>query len=66
MKMGAEETKLDLKTSRDFKKDLQEILERDSRSKAHKGNEKRSVGATPRAGAGGDVFGMYGVSTVFL
>jgi DNA polymerase alpha subunit B len=60
MKMGAEETKLDLKTTRDFKKDLQEILEQKSRGKAHKGSEqKRAVGATPRAGAGGgDVFGM--------
>jgi DNA polymerase alpha subunit B len=59
MKMGAEETKLDLKTTRDFKKDIQEILERESRGKAHKGNEKRIMTATPRANVGGtDVFGM--------
>lgn len=56
--MGAETTKLDYKTLRDFKKSLQDTLERESR----KGNvthtaTKRAV-ATPRAGAGGDVFGM--------
>jgi DNA polymerase alpha subunit B len=61
MKMGAEETKMDLKTTRDFKKDLQENLEQESRGKMHKSREqKRGVGATPRAGVGGgDVFGMY-------
>lgn len=60
MKMGAE-TKLDLKTTRDFKKDLQEILEREARNKAAKSSEKRAVGATPRAGGniGGDAFNMY-------
>lgn len=59
MKMGSEETKLDLKTTRDFKKDLQEILERESREKVHKVHEKRGVAATPRAGvSNGDVFGM--------
>ncbi|KAF2429779.1 DNA polymerase alpha 70 kDa subunit [Tothia fuscella] len=59
MKMGAEETKLDLKTTRDFKKDIQEILERESRSKMQKGHEKRNIHATPRAGVGGgDVMSM--------
>ena len=57
MKMGAE-TKLDLKTAQDFKKDLKEILEREARSKTAKGVEKRTVAATPRAGAGGDAFNM--------
>jgi hypothetical protein len=58
LKMGAEETKLDLKTARDFKRDLKELLEAEARSKAHgKTAEKRTVNATPRA-AGGDVFGM--------
>jgi DNA polymerase alpha subunit B len=61
MKMGAEETTLDLKTVRDFKKDLQEALERDSRGKIQsKTNERRAVGVTPRAGmSSGDVFGAY-------
>lgn len=56
MKMGTEETKLDLKTTRDFKKDLQEILERESREKIHKVHDKRGVVATPRAGVSNDVF----------
>lgn len=58
--MGADSTKLDYKTVRDFKKTLQDALERDSR-KAHivKSETKRTT-ATPRAGAGAgnDVFGM--------
>ncbi|KAF2398644.1 DNA polymerase subunit alpha B [Trichodelitschia bisporula] len=58
MKMGAEETKLDLKTARDFKKDLQEILERETRAKQAKAMDKRPLGGTPRVGAGGDVLGM--------
>lgn len=60
MKMGAEETKLDLKTTRDFKKDLLETTERESRAKAAKVNDKRTVNATPRTSMGSDVFGMYG------
>jgi DNA polymerase alpha subunit B len=61
MKMGAD-TKLSLKTARDFKRDLQEILEREARTKAAKGAEKRIVAATPRpAAAGGDAFDMYGM-----
>lgn len=59
MKMGAEETKMDLKTTRDFKKDLLETVERESRAKAAKINDKRGVNATPRANMGSDVFGMY-------
>ena len=61
LKMGSEETKLDLSTARAFKKDIQEMLERDSRGKAHARNgEKRAMHATPRnaASAGGDVFDM--------
>jgi DNA polymerase alpha subunit B len=63
IKMGSEDTKLDLKTVRDFKKDLQENLEREVRGKQHnKGLEKRTVAATPRAGINnGDMFDMYGV-----
>lgn len=59
LKMGAETTQLDLKTVRDFKKDLQEILERNSRGRSHVASANKRVGATPRAGlSGGDVFGM--------
>jgi DNA polymerase alpha subunit B len=60
LKMGAHDTQLDLKTVRDFKKDLQENLERESRAKTlAKTNERKSVMATPRAGFGGvDVLSM--------
>lgn len=61
MKMGSEQTKLDLTTARAFKKDLQEMLERESRGKAHaKSVDRRGAYATPRGtGRGDDVFGMY-------
>lgn len=59
MKMGTEQTKLDLGTARAFKKDLQEALERESRGKAHvRSVDKRGAYATPRAAKGDDVFGM--------
>ncbi|KAF2652236.1 DNA polymerase alpha 70 kDa subunit [Lophiostoma macrostomum CBS 122681] len=60
MKMGAEETKLDLKRARDFKKDLQDALERESRGKVQARHDAKRVAATPRAGGKGadDVFGM--------
>jgi DNA polymerase alpha subunit B len=60
MKMGAEETKLDLKTARDFRKNIQDTLERESRGKAQQRSEQKRIAPTPRAGRGGDdVFGMY-------
>ena len=61
MKMGSEQTKLDLPTARAFKRDLQEMLERESRGRAHvRSVDKRGAYATPRsAGKGDDVFGMY-------
>ncbi len=60
MKMGSEQTKLDLETTRAFKKDLQEMLEREARGKAHvRSVDKRGTYATPRStGKGDDVFGM--------
>lgn len=61
MKMGADDTKLDLNTVRAFKRDVQDSLERETRGKNHqvRGNEKKpGVTATPRAGKA-DVFGMY-------
>ena len=61
LKMGTEQTKLDLDTARAFKKDLQEMLERESRGKAHvRSVDKKGAFATPRSAAkGDDVFGMY-------
>lgn len=62
MKMGSEQTQLDLPTARAFKKDIQEMLERESRAKAHvRSVEKKGTHATPRnAAKEGDVFNMWG------
>jgi DNA polymerase alpha subunit B N-terminal len=60
MKMGSDDTKLDLNTVRAFKRDVQDSLERETRGKTHqvRGSEKKpGVAATPRAGKT-DVFGM--------
>ncbi|KAH7113787.1 DNA polymerase alpha 70 kDa subunit [Dendryphion nanum] len=60
MKMGADDTTLDLKTARDFRKDIHDLLERESRSKAQSRNDTKRTMPTPRAGAKGvdDVFNM--------
>ena len=59
LKMGSEETKLDLDTSRMFQKDVQDALERSNQGKQVRGSERKSnVSATPRAAQNGDVFGM--------
>ncbi|KAK5122090.1 hypothetical protein LTR85_004336 [Meristemomyces frigidus] len=59
LKMGVENTKLDFPTVRDFKKDLQDTLERESRAKGHVvHNTAKKTAPTPRGGNGGDVFGM--------
>ena len=59
IKMG-EEVKLNMDTVRSFKQDVQEALERESRSKIGRQAEKRApVTATPRAATSTDVFGMY-------
>jgi DNA polymerase alpha subunit B len=65
MKMGAQDTQLSLKTVREFKKDLQENLERESRAKLHTKQADRKPGmATPRAGFGGmDVLGILAPNT---
>ncbi|KAL1986487.1 hypothetical protein VTN96DRAFT_6246 [Rasamsonia emersonii] len=60
LKMGSDETKLNLDTVRAFKRDVQESLERESRGKnSHlRSTEKKGgVTATPRA-MNTDVFGM--------
>ncbi|KAJ6071547.1 hypothetical protein N7499_009561 [Penicillium canescens] len=60
MKMG-EGVTLTIETVRGFKQDVQEALERESRSHAGRHSEKRNANtATPRAAAaaGGDMFGM--------
>ena len=59
LKMGAEETRLTLDTARSLKHDIQESLERETRSRAGRQMEKRNaVTATPRARGSTDVFRM--------
>jgi DNA polymerase alpha subunit B len=61
LRMGPEDTKLNLETVRMFKKDVQDGLERGTHGRhAGRGSERKSnVAATPRgATTSGDVFGM--------
>lgn len=59
LKLGAENTQLNYKTVRDFKKDLQDTLERESRGKAHlQSSTKKSINNTPRSATTGDVYGV--------
>jgi DNA polymerase alpha subunit B len=61
LKMGTENTRLEYKTAKDFKKDLQDALERESRAKGQHAAPRKAMAATPRAGAsGGDMFDMLG------
>lgn len=59
IKMGSENTQMNHKTARDFKKDLQDTLERESRGKAHvQSASKKGPTATPRNANTGDVYGV--------
>ena len=59
MKMGLDDMQLNIDTARALKKDVQDGLERENRSKAHLLNSSKRGGATPRnAPSNGDVFGM--------
>lgn len=70
LKMGSEETRLNLDTVRAFKRDVQEALERESRGKTARQAEKRFNGgvmSTPRVSAKKvDVFGMYVKGDIFF
>ncbi|KAG9231916.1 DNA polymeras-like protein alpha/primase associated subunit [Amylocarpus encephaloides] len=60
MKMGVDEMKLNAETANALKKDVQEGLERENRSKGHLQTNKRGA-ATPRNTAGnGDMLGILG------
>lgn len=60
LKLGGEENKMDLKTVRDFKKVIQDALERESRGKAQQQkNDARKVAPAPRVVKGGDMYDMY-------
>jgi hypothetical protein len=62
LKMGPD-TQMNYKTAREFKKDLQDALERESRGKAHmQSANKRTTNGTPRNVNTGDVFGVYVLS----
>jgi DNA polymerase alpha subunit B len=56
IKMGGED-KMDLKSTRDFRKTIQDTLERDSRGKAQQRNDSKRAQPTPRA-KGGDMYDM--------
>ncbi|KAF2225820.1 DNA polymerase alpha subunit B N-terminal-domain-containing protein [Elsinoe ampelina] len=58
LKLGSENTHLNYKTVRDFKKDLQDALERESRGKAQVHSSKKTVNNTPRPANNGDVYGV--------
>ncbi|CBX96702.1 hypothetical protein IAQ61_005437 [Plenodomus lingam] len=55
MKMGGEENKMDVKTARDFKKTIQDALERESRGKAQQRHDVKRGQPAPRA-KGGDMY----------
>ncbi|KAK2002694.1 DNA polymerase alpha/epsilon subunit B [Colletotrichum falcatum] len=57
IKMDMDAMNPDIVHVRNFKKDIQDALEKSNRLQTHIKTEKRSHG-TPRAGRGGDVFGM--------
>ncbi|KAF1352930.1 DNA polymeras-like protein alpha/primase associated subunit [Lizonia empirigonia] len=57
IKMGAEGDRMELKSVRDFKKTLQDTLERESRGKAQQRTEVKRERPTPRA-KGGDMYDM--------
>jgi DNA polymerase alpha subunit B len=59
MKMDREDMKLDMKTVKDFRKDIDDDLDRQSRNKAQAHGNRRRPGATPRTGGrNADAFGM--------
>ena len=61
LKMGAEHTRLEYRIVKDFKKDLQDALERESRAKGQHTAPRKTMAATPRPGASGaDMFDMLG------
>ena len=58
MKMGGEENKLDLKTARDFKKNLQDEIEKEARGKVQQRTDSKRVAPTPKSAKGGDMYDM--------
>jgi DNA polymerase alpha subunit B len=59
IKMGSDDLKLNIDSARALKKDVQDGLEREIRSKAHVRSADKRGGATPRnVSSNEDVFGM--------
>ena len=57
--MESDDLKLNIDSARALKKEVQDGLERDVRSKAHVRSADKRGGATPRnVSSNGDVFGM--------
>lgn len=60
IKMGSDDLKLNINAARALKKDVQDGLERESRSRAHvRSADKRTGGTSRNITSSGDVFGMY-------
>lgn len=65
MKIG-NDLKLNIDTARALKKDVQESIERELRTKAHPKNTDRRVGSTPKQNVkSDDIFGMYVIHQSF-
>ena len=61
IKLGSDDMQLNIATARALKKDVQDTLERDNRTKSHSLTTNKRGGATPRnVSSNGDVFGMQG------
>jgi len=62
--MGPDDTKLNLDTVQAFKKDVQELFEKDMKSKArlHGANTSRPVARTPRVKNAGDHVALFVLS----
>ena len=59
IKMGSDDLKLNIDSARALKKDVQDGLEREIRSKVHVRSADKRGGSTPRnVSNNGDVFGM--------
>jgi DNA polymerase alpha subunit B len=59
IKMGSDDMKLNIDTARALKKDVQDGLERENRTRAHVRSSGGRGGATPRnVASNSDVFGM--------
>lgn len=58
IKPGTDGSTITYKVVRDFKKDLQDALERESRAKTHVQSASKKSTATPRGNASSDLYGV--------